>query len=92
MHMWWLKIQKGGSGQDEGVGRNTLHPCITKRRITNLKTKNNQNCQNIKLYGTPTTKELKKYSLRLVGGVEIGSRAERTHGKEADCSGRVGNG
>ena len=27
---------------------------------TNLKTKNNQNCQKIKLYGSPTTKELKK--------------------------------
>ena len=50
-------------------------PCITKKRTTtNLKTKNNQNCQNIELYGCPTTKELKKkHSFRLVVGAEIGS-------------------
>ena len=35
--------------------------------------KNNQNCQEIKLYGSPATKELKKkHSSRLVGGVEMG--------------------
>ena len=46
-------------------------PHTTKRRITNLKTKNNQNCQKIKLYGNPTAKELKKkHSFRLVGGVK----------------------
>ena len=40
---------------------------------TNVKTKNNQNCQNIELYGSPTTKELKKkHSFRLVGEVEMG--------------------
>ena len=32
------------SGQDGGVGRHTVPPCTTKR-TTNLKTKNNQNCQ-----------------------------------------------
>ena len=55
----------------------------TKRRITmNLKTKNNQNCQKIKLYGSLTTKKLKKkHSSRLVGGVETGSWVERTQGK-----------
>ena len=55
----------------------------TKRRtITNLKTKHNQNWQKIELYGSPTTKELKKkHSSRPVGGVEMGSWAERTHGK-----------
>ena len=64
------------SGQDGSVGRYTLPPHTTKRRIiTNLKTKNNQNCQKIKLYGSPKTKELKKHSFRLVGG------AERTRGK-----------
>ena len=60
------------SGQDGSIGRYTL-PCpTTKRRTTkNLNTKNNQNCQKIKLYGNLTTKELKKkYSSRLVGGVE----------------------
>ena len=43
------------------VGRNTLLPHTTKRRITtNLKTINSQKCQKIKLNGTLTTKELKK--------------------------------
>ena len=59
------------SGQDGGIGRYTLPPCTTKRSTTNIKTKNNQNCQKIELYGSPTTKELKKkHSFRLVGGVE----------------------
>ena len=35
--------------------------------------KNNQNYQKIKLYGSPTTKKLKKQSSRLVGGEEMGS-------------------
>ena len=36
--------------------------------------KNNQNCQKIKLYGSLTTKELKKkHSSRVAGGVETGS-------------------
>ena len=49
------------SGQDGGIGRYALFPCTSKRRTTtNLKTKNNQNCQEIELYGSPTTKELKK--------------------------------
>ena len=47
---------------------------ITKRRTKiNLKTKNTQNCQKIKLYGSLTTKELKKHSTTLVGGLEMGS-------------------
>ena len=38
---------------------------------TYLKTKNNHNCQKIELYGSPTTKEIKKkHSSRLVGGAE----------------------
>ena len=49
------------SGQDGGVGRHTMPPHTIKRRTTiNLKTKDNQNWQKIKLYGRPTTKELKK--------------------------------
>ena len=45
----------------------------------------NQNCQKIKLYGSLTTKELKKkHSSRLVRGVETGSFTERMHGKEVD--------
>ena len=57
----------------------------TKRRTTtNLKTKNNQNCWKIKLYGSLTIKELKKkHSSRLVKGAETGSLAERTHSKAA---------
>ena len=60
-----------------------MPPRTTKRRImTNLKTKYNQNCQKIELYGSPTTKELKKkHSSRLVEGAETASQAERTHGK-----------
>ena len=62
-----------------------MPPRTTKRRTTtNLKTnkKSNQNCQKIKLYGSPTTKEIKKkHSSRWVGGAETGSRAERTHCK-----------
>ena len=41
----------------------------------NNKFKNNQNCQKIKLCGSPTTKELKKkHSFRLVGGAEMCSQ------------------
>ena len=65
--------RKQTSGQDGGIGTYTLPPRTTKR-ATNLKTKNNQNCQKIELYGSPTTKELKKKHLsRLVGGEETGS-------------------
>ena len=62
-----------------------MPPCTTKSRTTtNLKTKNNQNCQKIELYGSLTTKELKKkHSFRPVGGVEMGSWAERTPAKVA---------
>ena len=39
-----------------------------------FKTKNNQNCQKIKLYGSLTTKEFKKkHSSSLVGRAETGS-------------------
>ena len=72
---------KKTSGQDGGVGRHTVPPHTNKRKTTtNLKTKNNQNCQKIELYGSPTTKEIKKkHSPRRAGGVETGSRVERTH-------------
>ena len=71
------------SGQDEGVGRYTLPLPMTKRRTTtHLKTKNNQNCQNIELYESPTTKELKKkHSFRLSEGWRWAAAAQRTHGK-----------
>ena len=72
------------SSQDGGVGRHTAPHCTTKRRTTtNLKTKNNQNWQKIELHGISTTKESKKkHSSRRVGGVETGSQAGRTRGKE----------
>ena len=63
--------------------------CTTKRKTTNLKTNNNENCQKIKLYGSLTTKELKKkHSSRPVGGAEMGSWAEKTCSKAA--AGRLG--
>ena len=63
------------SGQDGGIGRHTLLPHITERGTTNLKRKNNQNCQKIELYGSPTTKELKKkHSSRQVAGAEMGNQ------------------
>ena len=70
-----LKEEFLTSGQDGGIGRHTSPTCTTIRRITtNLKTKNTQSCQKIELYGSPTTKDLKKpYSSRQVGGVETGS-------------------
>ena len=76
-HGYFKNGKKRTSCQDGGVGRYTLPPCTTKRRtITNLKTKHNQNCQKIKMYGNPTTKELKnKHSFRLVGGAEMDSQA-----------------
>ena len=73
-----INIRPGISGQDGGVGRHTVPPCTTKRKTTtNLKTKNNQNWQKIKLCGSLTTKELKKkHSFRRVGGAETGSQGE----------------
>ena len=64
----------GTSGQDGGVGRYTLPTLTTKRRTTSSKTKQNQNYQKIKLYGSLTTKQLKKkHSFRLLGGAEMDS-------------------
>ena len=53
-----------------------MPPHTTQSRITtNLKTKNNQNCQKIELYGSLAAKELKKkHSFRLVRGAETGSQ------------------
>ena len=61
------------SGQGGDIRTCTACPRTTKRRITtNLNTNNNQNCQKIKLYGSPTTKELKKsHSPNQVGGEEM---------------------
>ena len=77
-----------------GIGRYTVPPRTTKRTTTNLKTKNNQNCQKIEQYGSPITKELKKkHSSGLVGGAEMGSWVERIRGKaEAGGPGEVAAG
>ena len=78
---YWIIVSEvihlSTSSQDGGVGRYVLLPHTTKR-TTNLKIKNHQNWQKIKLYVSLTTKELKnKHSSRLVGG------AERMHSKAA---------
>ena len=67
------------------MGTHTVPPHTTKRRTTtNLKTKNNQNWQKIKLYRSLTTKELKKkHSFRVVGGAETGSHWEDT--RQGSC-------
>ena len=57
----YQRYQFRTSGQDGGIGRYALLPHTTKRRTaTNLKANNNQNDQKIELYGSLTTKELKK--------------------------------
>ena len=80
MKTLYLETIPNDSSQDGDIGRYTSLPCTTKRRITTkLKTKNNQKCYKIELYGSPTTKELKKkHPSRPVGGAETGSRVEDT--------------
>ena len=67
-------------------------PRTTKRRTTtNLKTKNNQNFQKIELYGSPTTKELKKKpSFILVGRAETGSQGREDRWQGGSWRTRVG--
>ena len=70
-----------------------MPPHTTKRTTTNFKTKNNYNFQKIELYGSMTTKELKKkHSSRLVGGAEMGSwgREDKRQGTGwRTCVGKV---
>ena len=71
--MGWIQNWSSWTyGQDGGIDRYTLPPCRTKTKTTQkLKTKNNKNSQKIELYGSPTTKELKKkHSHRLIEGVK----------------------
>ena len=59
-----------------------MPPPTTKRMtITNLKTKNDQNCQKIEKYGSLKTKELKKQSSIPVEGWRLAARVEGTHSK-----------
>ena len=73
---FFKELKKGSSSQDGGVGGHTVLPCTTRRRTTtNFKIKNNQNYQKIELYGSVTTKELKKkHSSKLIGGAEMDDR------------------
>ena len=61
-----------------------MPPLTTERKITTLKTKDNQNCQKIELYGSLTTKDLKKtYSSGPVKGRRQVTKIENTHSKAA---------
>ena len=79
--------------QDGGIGRYTVPPCTTKRRTTtNFETENNQNYQKIELYGSPTTKELKKrHSSRLVGVAETNSWVREDSQQGGSLRTRAGN-
>ena len=79
--------------QDGGIGRHTVPPHTTKRRTTtNLKTTNNQNLQKIELYGSPTTKELKKkHSSRPVGDGTPGQRGRAARQRLEDQGGQGGS-
>ena len=71
-----------------------MPPHTRKKKTTNLKTKNNQNCQKIKLYGSLTTKDLKRniHPDRSEGQRQA-ARLERTGGKVvAGGRGRGGHG
>ena len=80
-------------GQDGDIGRHALPPHTTISRITtNLKTKTNQNCQKIELYGSPTAKDLKKKcSSRKVGRAETGSCSREDTPCQWPCSGSYRN-
>ena len=74
------------SGQDGAVGRNTLLPLTTKRRITtNLKTINNQKCQKIKLHRTANQGVKETFT-------QTGSRGRegRQAAKQRGCKARQG--
>ena len=67
----FIKLNFMTSGQDGGIGRHTSPPHITTKRIATKSQNNTQNCQKIKLYGSLTTKDLKKpNSSKQVGGAE----------------------
>ena len=64
------------SGQDGGIGRYNLLPRTTKRRITtNLKAKNNQNCQTVwKTHNQGVKEETFIWSGRRGGDGQLGQR------------------
>ena len=77
---------KFGNNGNSIVNKVQFKKSTKRRTTTNLKTKNNQNCQKIKLYESLTTKQLKKqHSFILVGRAERqASGAERVHPKVTD--------
>ena len=86
-----LRKQSRSSGHDRDIGRNISLPYTTKRRTTtNLKTKNNQNCQIFKLHGSPTTKELKKTFIQTGRRGGDGQRRRRGHTAKEVAGGPVG--
>ena len=77
------------SSHDGGVGRYTSSHNQKKNNNKLKKKKNNHNCQKIKLYERPTTKDLKrKHSSRPVRGAEMGSRSEDLRQGSGWCSRR----
>ena len=69
------------SGQDGGIGKHVWPPHATTERITARPQNNTQNYQKIELYGSPTTKDLKKptfiHTGQWGGDVETGREARR---------------
>ena len=81
------------SGPDEGIGRHPASSHNQKKDNNNLKTKNNQNWQKSELYGSLTTKEIKKkHSSRLVGGAETGSQGGEDLQQGGGCQTQRGGG
>ena len=72
---------KQTSGQDGSIGKHNSPPHTTTAKITTRL--QNKYCQKIELYGSPTTKELKKtHSSRWAGGVETQRGVETQTGTE----------
>ena len=78
-----FKYQTMSSSQDGGIGRYTLPPCTTQRRITtNLKTKINQNSQKIELHESPITKDVRNIHPDWQERQKWTAGMERMHSKE----------
>ena len=74
------------SSQNGVIGRFASPPCTTIQKITtNLKTKTTQNCWKIELYESPTTNNLKTYSSRRVGGVQMGRMGREDMGGSGEA-------
>ena len=76
-------------GQDGGVGRYTVPPLTTKRATTNLKTKNNQDCQKVKLWKSDN-QGVKEETFILTGRGRDGQAAGAESKRDKVVAGRVG--